>query len=286
MAWVFKADWKRSKVGNLKKLVLNYLERDGIAPRGHLQQISADNWKPALRYLAYCVQTYPEHVGIRRKITHLAKATRRGQSPLEEEKNTEIAYAADLFELKALYALCHLMAYEFVDCDVKVGGAGAHSKKNCDLTVKRDGKTFNVRVDAKRWSGDIRSKRIDRHYDPVPKDENFSARWKIGKWLRKRAQEVSRQKQAQILVVHLPDWEYRFSKRGLRQYCDEILPGILTWDSGEPVWRWRTKTSVLVRQIVVVGPSGCWKIACIPAGVRLSERTLCLEHCATSLGRG
>lgn len=280
MAWIFKADWKQSKRGYLKGLVLGYLKRYGIEPKGYLQQVLENSWEPALRYVAYCVQSWPEHVGIGRKITHLAKAVRSGQGPLEEERNTGVAYSAGLLELKALYTLCRLLGHEFMDCDEKVGGTGPHSRKDCDLTVKMDGETLKVRVDAKRWSGDIRSQRMDRHYDPVPKDGNFSARWKIGRWLRQRAQKASREKRAQILVVHLPDWEYRFSKRGLRRYCDEILPGALTWDSGEPVWRWRTKTPVLVRQIVVVGSPGCWKIACVPAGMRLSERTLCTTSSA------
>ncbi|MBI2093342.1 MAG: hypothetical protein HYT88_01265 [Candidatus Omnitrophica bacterium] len=283
MAWIFKANWKQRKRGHLKGLVLGYLKRYGIEPKGYLHQVLEIDWEPALRYVACCVQSWPEHVGIRRKITHLAKAVRRGQGPLEEEKNTEVAYSADLLEFKALYALCCLMQYEFVGCDEEVGGTGPHSRKNCDLTVKIDGETLKIRVDAKRWSGDIRSRRVDKHYDPVPKSGNFSARWKIGKWLRKRAQEVSREKQAQILVVHLPDWEYRFSKRGLREYCDEILPGVLTWDTGEPIWCWRMKAPL--REIVVVGPPGCWKIACAPAEVRLHE-TPCPELCATGSSRG
>lgn len=222
-----------------KKLAQDYLEHYGIEPKGILRQILEANWKPALNYLAYAVQRYPEHPGIRKKITYLAGAMRGGRSLIEEEKNTEGAYSAALFEFKALYAITHIMGYEFVNCDVKVGGVSRHSKKDCDLTIKRNGKISNVRVDAKRWSGDIRSRRIVggiRRYDPVPKIGQCSARWKIGEWLKKRVQEVSREKRVQILVVHLPGLEDKLSIHGLKRYCDEILPGVLMWDGNEPVW--------------------------------------------------
>jgi hypothetical protein len=263
MDWISKADRASTVASHPKQIVSDYLERCEIVPHGYLQQVLDDNWEPALRHVAYCTQIWPEHPGIRRKIAHLANATRRGRSPLQQEINTRVAYSAGLFELKVAYALHHLLGYELVGCDAMVGGTGPHSKKNCDLTVKADGAQLHVRVDAKRWSLDDLSKRSDRHYDPVPKDGIFSARWKIGAWLRRRTRDVAREKQAQILVVRLPEWEHKFSKRGLKAYCDEILPGVLSWGGGQPVWRWRVAAPL--KEIVVVGSPGCWKIVCAAA---------------------
>ena len=276
--WMFKDKWKRSQVPRYKERVENHLRHHKIEADGYLQQALHGEW-PVLRYLSYVAQTCPDLSSVRKKITRLAKLKRKGKTSLDEEINTEVAYSAALFELKAIYALCHLMGFKLVDCDVKVGGAGPHSKKDCDLVVKKNKSTLSIRIDAKRASHDTLSLCENRRYSPMPKEKEEersawwkkrSARWKIGEWLKEKIRKVSREKHVHILVVHLPVWEQEcgFSERKLRQYSQDILPGVLTWTGNGPVWSWQHQP--LVKQIVVVGSPGCWKITCVSAKVRRS----------------
>ncbi|MDP3722855.1 MAG: hypothetical protein Q8R91_05085 [Candidatus Omnitrophota bacterium] len=231
----------------------------------------------AWRYLSYAVQTYPTHQSVQRKLKKLSEKRPDTSSDIFQHRRYESEWKAARLEFRALYALTRFFGYQFVDFDGKAPSASGND--DCDLVLSRSGdRTKFVYAEVKCWCFPERSQVPDpscsilRRYNPVPKADPVNVYspledgvpddpGKIGRWLEDRLEDVTK-KGAEVLVCDLSeDWTWENLEVGcLREYCDQILPGKLRWQSDGPIWAHSVPVTT-VEKIVVVRRIGCWSIA-------------------------
>ena len=256
-SWFFQDTWTAS--AHDRDRLLQYLKQHRIEPQGFFADVLDSNftrsWEPAWRYPAYAVTHFDSTPGLENKLKNLCR--KRGSNPNDIERN----YSNQLREFQALYTLTTFLGYKFIGWDAPSKKPCADPKKNCDLALSKN--EINFFADARDESSEILSQRQD------PNGRTHSVpKWNFTKWLQEQFRELEK-KGADILVCHprvgggptrfgAAEGSVELNEASIKNYCDEILPSTLTWNSDGPSWYVR---DIHVKELIMADRAGCWKIS-------------------------